>query len=315
MVSGSTPSVGSGATPTTPTLPGLRPEIARIGWTLLGFSQDGTDYPDSDAPPITLRMQTDGATVSGSSGCNDYHGTYAAEGVALRIDLTGSSLIACADPIMARERAYLQALGSVAAYGFDYSELLLANADGRTILSFHGDPAPTPNTTPAPTPTVSASVAATASATSPLQPGVASRTWTLTRFSQDGRDIPLVANSPVTLSLSAQGAGMGGNAACNFYSGIYVVSGATLRLGLGSITEMRCSPARMLLQFEYLTVLRLLWTYHLEGGLLVLTTAAGRLQLIFRENPCGATASSQARQTATNPLSGTPWPATPCPSR
>jgi heat shock protein HslJ len=159
-VSGSPPVVSSGATPTTRTLPGLEPEIARTEWTLLQFSLDGTDYPDMDGPSITLRMGTDGAKLSGSSGCNDYRGTYAAEGVALRIELTRSSLVACSVSVMARERAYLQALGSVAAYGSDYSELLLANADGRTILWFHGDPAPTPDTTPAPTATASTTASA-----------------------------------------------------------------------------------------------------------------------------------------------------------
>jgi heat shock protein HslJ len=94
--SGSPPSGNSSATPTSPTLPGLDPEISPIEWTLLQFSLDGTDYPAMDGPPITLRMETDGAKVSGSSGCNDYSGTYTAEGVALRIELTGSSLRACA---------------------------------------------------------------------------------------------------------------------------------------------------------------------------------------------------------------------------
>jgi heat shock protein HslJ len=283
-----------------------------IEWTLMQFSLDGTDYPAMDSPPTTLRMEADGAKMSGSSGCNDYRGTYTAEGVALRIELTGSSLRACADPVMAREHAYLQAVGSVTAYGFDYySELLLVNGDGWTILWFRGDPAPTPDMPPAPTATGST----TPSISSPLLPGVTARTWTLTRFSQDGRDYPLVANAPVTLSLSAQGAGMWGNAACNGYSGTYVSNGATLRLGVSGLTQMLCSPSRMLLQFEYLTALRLLQTYHLEGGLLVLTTGDGRLQLTFRENPCGVPASAQARLAATSPLSGTPWPATPCPTR
>jgi len=303
----SRPAISRTPTATTPTLTGLNPEIARIEWRLLQFSLDGADYPAIDGPPITLRMQTDGATVSGSSGCNDYHGTYTAEGVALRIHLTGSSLVTCADPVMARERAYLQALGSVAAYGFNYSTLLLANADGRTILSFHGDPAPTSDTTPAPTATVPAS--------SLLQLGVAGHTWILTRFSQDGRDIPLVANAPVSLWLSAQNADMWGNAACNGFSGTYVASGTTLRLVVSGKTQMLCFPSTMLLEYEYLTALQLLQTYRLEGGLLVLATTDGRLQLTFREQACGVTNSSQARLAATSPLSGTPLPATPCPSR
>jgi len=80
-------------------------------------------------------------------------------------------------------------------------------------------------------------------------------------------------------------------------------------------TQMLCFPSTMLLEYEYLTALQLLQTYRLEGGLLVLATTDGRLQLTFREQPCGVTASSQARLAATSPLSGTPLPATPCPSR
>jgi heat shock protein HslJ len=52
----------------------------RVDWTLLWFVLDGKEYHATDGPPITLRMDPKGASVSGASGCNRYSGIYAAEG-------------------------------------------------------------------------------------------------------------------------------------------------------------------------------------------------------------------------------------------
>jgi heat shock protein HslJ len=312
-VSGSRAPVSSTATTATTattvaTLPGLSPGVASVEWTLLWFTRQGTDA--ADWPPITLRMEREDASVSGSSGCNTYRGTYVAEGVALRLRLTGFTQRVCATPIMAREQAYLQALGTVEAYGWEPGDLMLANSNVQTILEFHGIPARTDAPTPSATPTA------------PLQPGVAGRTWSLVRFTQDGRDYPGEASHLVTLWLDPQGARVGGHATCNIgYGGTHVASGATLRLRVGFsddrvvYTRMVCGDvASMLLGFEYSDVLWLVETYRLEAGQLVLASAGGRLQLTFQALPCDKPGSSGGRLAATTLLSGTPWPVTPTPT-
>jgi heat shock protein HslJ len=256
-------------------------------------------------------MDPTGASVSGASGCNRYSGAYAAAGVALHLQLTRFTDKMCSASVTTREHAYLQALSRVEAYGSRTGDLMLASVDGQTLLyfDFSGRFPPAPTTTVAPTATV---------ASSPLQPGVAFRRWALTRFSQDGRDYPLVANAPVTLWLDEQRTIVGGGVACHGVGGFYVASSATLRLYVLDENQVACpTPDVDLLEGEYLVALGFVDTYRLEDGQLVLSSGGGRLQLTYRQLPCPNTGSAQARTTLTmprtRPLSGTPVPVTPWP--
>jgi heat shock protein HslJ len=311
------PFSGAGAprrsTAPTAALPGLGPRVASVDWTLLWFVVDGTDYYATDGPPITLKMDPTGASASGASGCNHYSGTYTAEGVALHLQVTDvppASPATCSASVTTREHAYLQALSRVEAYGSaTIGDLMLGSVDGQTLLNFTGRISSS-------APLWSTSTATVASA--PLRQGVAFRWWALTRFSQDGRDYPLMANVPVTFSLGEQSIGAGGRVACHGYGGFYVANAVTLRLRVIDESLVACAtPAVDFLYGEYLDALGFVDTYRLEDGQLVLTSGGGRLRLTFRELPCQSTGSAQARRAVTlpltRPLSGTPVPATPWP--
>jgi heat shock protein HslJ len=258
-------------------------------------------------------MEPTGNGVSGASGCNRYNGTYKAEGVALHLQLSRFTDTMCSASVMARENAYLQALSKVEAYGSVSGNLMLARVDGQTLLEFNGRFPPAPTTTVAPTATVGSSS---------LQPGVAFRMWALTRFSQDGRDYPLVANVPITLWLDEQRAIVGGGIACHGIGGPYVASGAMLRLQVvDNLNREVCAPFSAnlvaLLEGEYLVALGVVTGYRLEDGQLALSSGGARLQLTYRQLPCPDSGSAQARGAFTlpsaRPLSGTPDPATPWP--
>jgi heat shock protein HslJ len=193
-VSGVGSPVRSTATTTTPPAArsGLRPHVANVEWRLEWIQEDDRDVPQ-EGNSVTLWLRTEGASVSGSSGCNTYRGTYAAEGVALRVQLIGSTLAACAAPIRVFEQLYLRELANVEYYA--YSDDMLWLTDGRTDLFFHHDPSPTPSATSTP------AVSATASAPASLLPRIADRTWTLTRYIQDGWVYPLMENERWTLWL------------------------------------------------------------------------------------------------------------------
>jgi hypothetical protein len=73
--SGASASGRSTATSTAPaSLPGLGPRVANVDYTLDGFVLDGTEYHGIDGPPITLRMDSTDASVSGAIGCTRYSG-------------------------------------------------------------------------------------------------------------------------------------------------------------------------------------------------------------------------------------------------
>jgi heat shock protein HslJ len=75
-------------------------------------------------------------TVSGSTGCNRFTGRYTLEGEALEIGQIASTRMACPPPADEVERAYLDALGRVAAWRFDGTDLVLVDGDGFELVRF-----------------------------------------------------------------------------------------------------------------------------------------------------------------------------------
>jgi heat shock protein HslJ len=109
------------------------------------------------------------ASVGGSSGCNEYTGTYGTNGNVVRIGRLATTRMACADEIMNQEVAFLAAMEGAALIDRRGPSLLLTDLSGATLValvrpSTESDtpsPAPSPvatetaTPTPAPTPTPS----------------------------------------------------------------------------------------------------------------------------------------------------------------
>ena len=109
------------------------------------------------------------ASVGGSSGCNQYTGTYGTNGNVLRIGRLATTRMACADEIMNQEAAFLAAMEGAALIDRRGPSLLLTDLSGATLVALvrpspeseAPSPAPSPvatetaTPTPAPTPTPS----------------------------------------------------------------------------------------------------------------------------------------------------------------
>ena len=80
---------------------------------------------------LTVSFGEDG-TISGSSGCNTYNGTYTAEGESLTIGPLTTTRLACAPPVMDQEQAFLRALQASTRYELTADRLTLRN-DERAI--------------------------------------------------------------------------------------------------------------------------------------------------------------------------------------
>jgi heat shock protein HslJ len=79
---------------------------------------------------VTAEFADDG-TLSGSSGCNTYSGSYTVEGDTVSIGPLASTRMACADPegVMDQEQQYLVALESAATWSIRGEILEFRNAD------------------------------------------------------------------------------------------------------------------------------------------------------------------------------------------
>jgi heat shock protein HslJ len=111
--------------------------LTGTAWTGLLYN-DGNALlaPTSDAA-FTATFADDG-TVSGSSGCNTFSGSYTLDGNSLSFGPLASTQMACADDVMTQEAAVLGALGRVASFVIQGNELTLLAEDGSVQLSYEG---------------------------------------------------------------------------------------------------------------------------------------------------------------------------------
>jgi heat shock protein HslJ len=95
------------------------------------------DELDGKAPvkdsKITLNFGADGS-LSGSSSCNRLATSYTLTGEGLSIAQGAGTMMACDQPVMEQEGAFLALLSKVSGFGVtDDGALLLKTADGKTI--------------------------------------------------------------------------------------------------------------------------------------------------------------------------------------
>ena len=92
--------------------------------------------------------------------------------------------------------------------------------------------------------------------------------WRLTSGTVEGDDIPILDESPVTMTLADGQAS--GTAACNGYGGDYDLSGGSITFGDLIITEMACSPDEiMTAERLFMQGLTQVSTVELDGDLVM----------------------------------------------
>ncbi len=95
-------------------------DLVGTGWVLEELA--GTTFVDT-VPTITFGGD---GTVTGSAGCNTFSGTYAVDGTSLDFGPLATTKMACADPTMFVESAFLAALRGVTGWS--------VRPDGRLVL-------------------------------------------------------------------------------------------------------------------------------------------------------------------------------------
>jgi heat shock protein HslJ len=103
------------------------PSLEGTEWTLAG----GVDAPDDAVPTLTL---ADGS-ANGFAGCNTFMGGYELDGDAITIGPLASTRMACEEPKMAAENAFLPTLEAADSWAIEDDELVLST-DGEETLRF-----------------------------------------------------------------------------------------------------------------------------------------------------------------------------------
>ena len=89
---------------------------------------------------VTAVFGQDGQ-LTGNSGCNSYSATYSVDGDKIKIGPTMSTKMACDQPVMNQEMAYLTALMNASTYKIEGAKLTLRDASGAAMAGYTRAPA------------------------------------------------------------------------------------------------------------------------------------------------------------------------------
>jgi heat shock protein HslJ len=224
-------------------------ELAGTNWVLSSAVIDDEDV--ASAGVAALDFGTDG-NLSGTTGCNNFSGTYEQDGDTLSIELGPTTLAACTDDALtAQEKAILEGLPKVESFR-STPQLELLDEDDDTLLIYDPDTA-----------------------------GLEGTSWTATGVNNGSA----VESTNLTETISAEfrsGGVITGNSGCNEYNGTYATSGSDgLAITNVAGTLKACDEPAMTLEGQYLAALGNTATYELSGGTLTLRDSSGAIQATF----------------------------------
>lgn len=188
--------------------------------------------------------------VGGNASCNRYFGGYTVDGSALTFGQLGSTMMACPPPVSDQETQFMANLQATATYTIEGDQLLLANADGETVLTF----------------AASEPISLTGSA------------WVVTGHN-NGREavVSTLADTTMTANFGEDGS-LTGSAGCNNYMTTYEIDGESMTIQPPASTRKLCPGEGVMDQeAEFLQALTTVATYRIDGNTMELRTADGAL--------------------------------------
>jgi heat shock protein HslJ len=193
------------------------------------------------------------AEASGTSGCNSYRGEYTVEGDGIEFGAFAATQMACEQPLMDLEAAYLAALGDVSAFEVGGGNLSLTG--GGVSLSYVEEP-----------PVEALPLTGTA--------------WRLTTIAVDDAVSSTIAGTEVTAGFGDDGV-VAGTDGCNRYSAEYTASDGSLMIGQLAGTLMACEPDVDAQAQVFRQAMQTAAAFEIEGTSLSLLDDAGNLVLAF----------------------------------
>ena len=221
-------------------------------WQLRSYAAAGslTDVPAT----VVVNAAFAGGRVAGSSGCNRYTAPYSTSGATIAIGQAAGTLMACQEPAMSVEQAYLAALGTAKTFTATATDLTMYAADGSTILKY---------------------------AATPVIP-ITTGTWHATAVNNGtGGVVSVPAGVDLTATFGADGT-VNGFSGCNTFIGPYTLTGDTISIGPLATTRLACAADAMTLETQYLAALQASKAVELSPTNLGLRDAKGATQVQFR---------------------------------
>ncbi len=219
--------------------------MEEIIWDVTSFvNADGEMIESIPGAEPTVRME-DGQ-IGGSGSCNNYFGSYTLDGDQLTIEQVGATMMACPEPLMNQETAFLAALESVASYTLDGDTLTLLDSDGNPVVVLETQE----------------------------QLPLVDTNWLVTGYNNGtGGFTSVLADTELTALFDD--ANVSGSAGCNNYSAGYETNGHTISIGLAITTMKMCPEEAMTQESAYLAALAMAATYDIQADTLTLFAEDG----------------------------------------
>ncbi len=224
-----------------------------LGFVLAGCSSGGAELGGTTWTLTHLNGQTtlDGITAGlafgeegalrGNTGCNTFTSTYETDRDEITIAPAAMTMMACPQPQMDQESAFMAVLANVKTYNVQGTVLNFVDAEKNTIASFRK-----------------------VEASSLALPGSA---WTVTSYN-NGKEavVSVVVDSEIT-AVFGQNNMLSGNTGCNDYNVRYQVDGRNVTIDKEiQMTKMACSDELMAQEQQYLAALQSAATIRYPAG-------------------------------------------------
>lgn len=215
-------------------------------------TSSGTTLDAAARRAATLEF-TDG-TVSGSTGCNDFSGTYAVDGDSLTIELGPMTQKACTDAaLQAQETAIVERLPKVASYASSDDGLTLNDESGDALLIYATN-----------------------------DTALAGTTWAATGVNNGKGGVESTALTDKLTAVFGPDNTLSGSGGCNTFTAEYTVAGSDgLEIGAIASTRMACADDVMQLESEYFAALGSTVSYKISGDSLTLRDGNGATQVSY----------------------------------
>ena len=250
-------SLAAALTPTGGAEPGGSGESVRVSASLTGkvwvltALRGKTPLRGTD-----LTSEFKAGKVAGSSGCNQYSGTYKSSGRTIRVSSQLSSTQkACARAIELQEAAFLKGLQAARTYRVDGTKLTLFSAGGAALLTYRAQTQQLSGTS-----------------------------WTVLAYN-NGKEavVSVLAGTTLTAVFGKDGT-IAGSAGCNDYNGPVKASAPKISIGPLASTRKACADPDGVMDQEsqYLAALETAATYHVQASRMEMRTTDGALVAQFR---------------------------------
>ncbi len=222
-------------------------------WQVTSYNSGDGAMTDAIEPAPTTRFI--GGEMTGTTGVNQYGGTYEVDGSSVKVTLGPTTLMAGTPEAMDQESAFLAALATVASYSIEGEVLTLATESGEPAL-------------------------VCTSAPQDLTAG----SWLLVNYNNgEGAVVSVLQGTELTAQFAEDGA-LTGSGGCNTFTGAYEASGAefTLTSPLAS-TKMMCAEPEGIMEQEaaFLAAFDKVTSFEVENGQLVMFDENRARQLQF----------------------------------